>query len=66
MQEYTSKIEHKVKCRKCKNTFLSVNGSPCPKCSAENKKLAEKREANKRAKAEGKEAVEEVEEAGDE
>jgi len=50
MEEYKSKHEQKTKCRKCKTTFLSVNGSPCPTCSAANKKLAEKREANKKAK----------------
>lgn len=30
MREYRSKIEQKNICRKCKNVFLSVDGSPCP------------------------------------
>ena len=49
---FKSKIEQETVCRKCKSLFKSVDGSPCPKCSEENKKLAAKREANKKAKLE--------------
>lgn len=44
MLEIKSKITQKNKCRKCKTTFLSVDGSVCPVCSKKNKELATKRE----------------------
>ncbi len=52
MQVFGSKITQKNVCRKCKTSFLSNDGSPCPECSKRNKELAAKREANKLAKAE--------------
>lgn len=32
VQEYKSKIEQRCICRRCKAAFVSVDGSPCPKC----------------------------------
>ncbi len=54
MQEFKSKITQKNLCRKCKTTFISNDGSPCPECSKKNKELAAKREAKKKEEKETK------------
>lgn len=48
--EIKTVISRTTICKKCKNSYLSVDGSKCPVCSKLNKVLAEKREANRRAR----------------
>ncbi len=61
MQTFNSKVAQKNTCRKCKTSFLSNDGSPCPECSKKNKELAVKREENKQAKASEAKAAEDEE-----